>query len=183
MRRVFPLVLLAALMTGCSGSEAAAPSAAPAVPLEQPSPTPTPTPTGPSRLGSTQETRRDDSLATVTLLRVRQPLRAVVPGLPERTGYEYIGLEVKVCVVENTGEAITVSWAPWSIEFTDDTSATPLSAWGDQWWSVPLYPQNRTMRVGACARGWVPFEVPKGSRPKTVVYQPGSGNALEWRVK
>jgi hypothetical protein len=107
----------------------------------------------------------------------------VVPGLPERAGYEYIGVEVRMCIVTDAGpEPTTVSWAPWSLTFADDTVAEAMSSWSDEWWSVPLYPQDRAVRPGSCVRGWVPFEAPKGSKPVAVNYQP-SGIVLEWRVK
>lgn len=179
MRSFVPLALLAALAAGCSGSNAVA-----TAPLEQPSSTTSPTPSpSPAAVGATQEGSGEGSAVKTTVLRVRQPLRAVVPDLPERAGYEYIGLEVRMCVVTTANsEPTTVSWGPWSIAFADDTVAEALSSWSAEWWSVPLYPQERVVRPGSCVRGWIPFEVPKGSKPTMVTYQP-SGIVLEWRVK
>ncbi|MGV9535056.1 DUF4352 domain-containing protein [Streptosporangium sandarakinum] len=181
MRRVLPLALTAVLVAGCSTSEQQA--AAPEVRLERPTPTPTPTPTpsGPATLGARQETRDDTSAVTVTATRLR-PLTLTDSTLG-RAGYSYLGVDAKVCVVTHTGtEPITVSPGPWSLSFADDTTvdATFISS---GMFNVPMYPQDRIVRPGRCVRGWIPFEVPKDARPAVLLYQPGSGNALEWRVK
>lgn len=55
------------------------------------------------------------------------------------------------------------------------------SSWSAEWFGVPLYPQGRVVRVGSCVRGWIPFEAPKGGKPVTAIYQPVSGNVLDWR--
>lgn len=189
MRRLLPLapILILVLTTGCAGTTTAASTTPPAVPLEQPSSTtsgtPTPAPVTPAAIGATQDSRGDTSSLKATILRVRQPFRAVVPGLPERSSHEYIGVEVRMCVVTNTGPEVSVSWSPWSIAFADDTVAQALSGWSAEWWTEPLYPQDRAMRPGQCVRGWIPFEAQKGSKPATISYQPDAGGHLEWRVK
>ncbi|MGW5689250.1 hypothetical protein [Nonomuraea sp. NPDC003754] len=117
-----------------------------------------------------------------TVLRIRQPFTAVVPGLPERAGREYIGIEVRMCIAKSEGSPTNVSWGPWSIEFADETVEQAMSSWGPEWWDVPLYPNGRQVQEGRCVRGWIPFEVQKGAKPRTVSYQP-SDMTLEWQVK
>jgi hypothetical protein len=54
--------------------------------------------------------------------------------------------------------------------------------WSD---SVPgtEYPQERVVPVGRCARGWLPFAVPKGKRPEAVTYSPEDASPVEWRLR
>ncbi|WP_156045294.1 hypothetical protein [Herbidospora cretacea] len=50
---------------------------------------------------------------------------------------------------------------------------------------MPLYPDdsNRMAKVGRCVKGWIPFEVPKGDKPKYIAYDPSTSSALEWTVR
>lgn len=178
MRRLSLALLLA--LAGCSSTEAA--TTPPAVPLETPTPSPTPTPAGPAKVGATQDSENPETSARITVLRLRQPLHSTIRA---KAGREYVGAEVRTCVTRNASatEDVTVSWGPWSLTMPDETIAPALSSWSPDEFGVPLYPSGRVVRPGQCVRGWVPFEVPKGSRPRTVTYQPGAGDVLEWTVK
>ncbi|WP_214106784.1 DUF4352 domain-containing protein [Acrocarpospora catenulata] len=136
-------------------------------------------------MGTTQESSDATAKLKVTVLRVRQPLASLVPGLPERKSYEYAAVEVRTCVVENTsGQEISLSWGPWSLAFPDGTIIEAMSAWSSEWWDVSLYPNSdRSVRTGRCVKGWIPFEVPKGSKPKYVNYDPQSTSSLEWVIR
>lgn len=178
---------LALAVTACSGSPDAAPAASspPAVPLETPAPSPSPSPTQPAELkvGATQAHSDGEVSSKVTVLRVRQPLPATYP--PDRKGYEYVGVEVRVCLVENTStDKVTVSWGPWSLVFGDDTIIQSPSSWSPDGFSVTLYPNNdRVVPTGRCVRGWIPFEVRKGAKPALVSYQPYGGDSMEWTIR
>ncbi|MEV4164958.1 hypothetical protein [Nonomuraea dietziae] len=184
MRIIAPIILLAASTAGCAGSQAAAP---PTVPRENPPTTTspasaTPSTPAPAEIGAAQDNRGENYLGKVTALRIRQPLRTLVSGTG-KAGHEYLAIEAKVCVVENSrAEKISVSWQPWAVAMADDTVATPLGSWSSEWFDVPLYPQDRIVRTGSCVRGWIPFEVPKGAKPRTVSYQPADGDTLDWQV-
>lgn len=184
--RPFLALAVLALATACSSSPA---GPSPTVPVE--TPTPSATPTGPSTMsaatGQTQTHSDSGVEAQVTVLRMRRPFPVVIPvspPQPERKGREYAAAEVRFCLVKNsTSEDVAVGWSPWSIEFTDGTVAEALTSWSNEWWDVPLYPQDHVVRPGRCARGWVPFEVDKGAKAERVTYAPESGDVLEWRVK
>ncbi|MDP9841124.1 hypothetical protein [Streptosporangium lutulentum] len=148
----------------------------------RPSPTPSPTPT-PSTLpavGSTQETRDDDSVSKISALRIRS-LKPISKAL-SRPGHEYLAFDVKLCVPENTREPVTAFAAPWMLSFADD-STTMASIASPSWFDVPIYPQVQAVRPGDCVRGWIPFEIPEDSEPRTLLYQPSTGNTLEWRLE
>ncbi len=183
------LTLAALAVTAACGSTPATPSA-PAVAVETPAASSTPTTPAlpsPAPVAHTQTHRADGIEATVTVLRMRRPFPVVVPvdpPQPERKGREFAAAEVKFCLTKYTlPEPLTVSWAPWSIEFRDGTVAEALRSWNSEWWDVPLYPQQHVVRLGRCVRGWVPFEVSKGARAELVTYAPGEGTVLEWEVR
>ncbi|MFI6299525.1 hypothetical protein ACIBEJ_48580 [Nonomuraea sp. NPDC050790] len=173
-------VLLAAV--GCS----AAPAAAPTVNVETPpaaevSTSPSPTESGPSRMGKTQTTKGAESTLAVTVQRVRRPFSAVIPGLPERSGFEYAAADIRMCV--KAGGTAEVGWSVWTMTSKDDLVIESMGAWSDEWWNQPLYPNGHQVKVGRCVRGWMPFEVPKDSKLDLVTYAPEGMPALEWRVR
>ncbi|RCG19151.1 hypothetical protein DQ384_38400 [Sphaerisporangium album] len=184
-RHAYALAALAALAAACGNSPAPAPVSPTAPTAAGTSRTiAESTPTSPPRLNTTQVHLAEGIESRVTVLRTRQPLRAVIAGLPERKGYQYAGIEVKFCVTKNTtAETVSVSWSPWALQSADGVLTEAMSSWSDEWWAVPLYPQNRQVKEGRCVRGWIPFEVPKGTRANLVSYEPEEGNPLEWAVR
>jgi hypothetical protein len=76
---------------------------------------------------------------------------------------------VRVCLPQITDDApLEITWEPWSVEFADDTVATPSDGADQSFFDVPLYPSPglaRRVAEGRCVRGWIVFEVPKGERP------------------
>lgn len=191
--RPLPLTLaLATLLTGCATTQATNPAttaAAPTVPIEQPTPAPStasthqPQKVGQAeKVGQAQTSGYDDLAVSVTVLRYRQPFKTNRPGLLNRKGYTYGGIEAKLCVTLNGGDPASVSWGPWALSYDSGIVAKTPSSWNSDGWDEPLYPQDHIVGVGRCARGWIPFEVPAGDKPAIIHYQPLSGNALEWRV-
>ncbi len=181
MMNVPLIILAAALAAGCgaanTGQSATAPtSAAPqaaAAPREDP------------KLGATMAIKSFNADIKATAYTYRQPLRSVVP--PQRKGYTYAGVDVRLCMPRIPEGVTEVSAAPWSLEYADDTVAEPISSWSDEWFTVRLYPIiPRKVREGGCVRGWIVFEVPKGKRPVRVVYSPDSeaGTApVVWTIR
>lgn len=170
-------MLAAVLLTGCGGGKVADQSAQAQATTQATSQAPG-APTTPVRdlgLGATATLADTGSTAVATAYAYRQPLRSMFP--PDRHGYTYAGVDARVCIQRLTdGDRVPVSWAPWSLEFADDTVTEPVSSWSDEWFRVPLYPAvERLVRVGKCVRGWILFEVPKGKRPVRIVYAPESG--------
>ncbi|WP_157251157.1 hypothetical protein [Nonomuraea typhae] len=178
-----PFVLVIGLTAAC----AAAPAATPTVTAETPSvivASPTPSPPAQAPAGSTQESVAEDSAVKVTLLRYRQPFTPTIADLIDRKGYEYGGIEVKLCLTRNNSSLqLSVSWDPWALSYEDGTVIKTPSSYNLGAWAEPLYPQDHIVRTGRCVRGWIPFEAPKGKKPELVLYQPGAGTVLEWRIK
>lgn len=192
MLRRTPIVaaVLALAVAGCSSpQESATPAQATPTTSAEARDTaavemPTPTPPAEVPVGRAQVSEGADATLRVAVLRVRQPLPAVIPGLPERRGYEYAGVEVRTCVVKTApGTQVGVSWSPWSLTDADGVVTEPLTGWSDSWWNVPLYPNgDHAVRSGRCVRGWIPFEVKKGSKQSYVSYQPPLNAPLEWVI-
>ncbi|MFI6477357.1 hypothetical protein ACIBH1_05455 [Nonomuraea sp. NPDC050663] len=125
----------------------------------------------------------DDAISTgsVAVLRFRQPLRAAFP--PDRDGYEYAGVEVKRCFKTLERDDITVGWAVWSLAYANGNITEPPSSWSADHFTVALYPRDRPVTAGKCVRGWIPFEVRKGTRPATVAYMISGSDPMEWTIR
>lgn len=167
------LGIVVALAAGCSSEPAAqpAPAAITAPEVATPSnPAPNAEATAQTLpIGQRQTLNDADSTGTVTALRIQQPLKSQNP--PERANYEFAGVEVLKCFKTITAEGgITVGWGPWTLGYKDGTVIEPPSSWSAEDFSVPLYPRDKPVRPGRCVRGWIPFEVPKGSRASSVTY-------------
>ncbi len=171
-------VLALLLAAGCSSAGADG-GGAPAT-ASQPPP--------PSKLGVAQPQLDGDGVAVrATAIALRLPLKSAYP--PDRKGYVYAGVDAKVCVDKVPAEtAVTMSWAPWSLAYEDGTVVEPVSSWSPDWYKVPLYPAaGRRVKVGSCVRGWILFEVPRGSKPDKVAYSPNGPDGepvepLEWSL-
>jgi hypothetical protein len=172
------------VLTACSApkptSSATAPSGGAAVA------SPSPTATGPLKLGTARTFTYPTWSARVTVYAYRQPLPSQFP--PQQHGTTYAGADVKYCNLKSTGQGTSVSWAPWSLGFKDDTSIDSVTEWSPEWFSVPLYPAvGKDVVVGRCVRGWVLFAVPKGKRPARIAYSPAAEDGpvvpvTEWAV-
>lgn len=162
------------LTPACSSDTPTEPAAAPSPPA---APAPSATSQEPLDLKKAATIRVGAHEVTVIASSYQQPLRAQFP--PRRSGYEYAGLEVRVCVDRGPGP-MGVSWDGWMLTYVDSTSVEPLNAWSDDWFSVPLFPGSgfeKRVRVGRCVKGWVVFEAPKGERPDLAEYLPEDGPA------
>jgi len=91
---------------------------------------------------------------------------------------------VKACLKSSAdGSPVGFSWQDWSLLFSDDTTAEPLSAWSPRDFPSALYPNDATkaVPVGECRSGLVPFDVPavQSGDPVKVIYSV-NGQTLEW---
>jgi hypothetical protein len=163
----------ALLIAGCSGSETTSTKTATRS-------TPTPvvsTPPGPARLGSTQTSTDEDVTAEVTVYHASKIRSRSDMVTPSRNFY---GIDIRVCIPRATGD-VSLSPAPWTIDYADDTQATPIGEWWDGEFAQPLYPAQRRVRPGQCVRGWVMFKPLKG-RVARISYTPSGGDTLSWRA-
>ena len=174
-----PILVLAA----CSGAH---PSTDKAAPPTATTPSPSPSATGPLRPGNSRTLTYPSGSLRVTMYAYRQPLHSEFP--PERHGTTYAGADVKYCNLKSEKQT-SVSWDPWSLEYSDDTTVDAVDEWSPEWFDVSLYPAvDKTIAVGRCVRGWILFAAPKGKRPVRVVYSPGGDSddsipVTEWAVR
>ncbi|MET9831847.1 DUF4352 domain-containing protein [Streptomyces sp. NPDC006385] len=111
----------------------------------------------------------------------QQPYKGPQPQAPAdfQGGDTWATAEIKVCNVE--GADISVSQFPWSLAYADGTSIEVTgSSGGDM--PKPEYPMDKTVKPGRCAAGLIAFPVPGDKRPERLVYEPESGEVLEWAI-
>jgi hypothetical protein len=180
----WPIAISALLVavTGCSGATAAAPAPTVTVTVtatpghsaaKQPGTVPT---------GKAITADDNDSTGTATAVRFKQPLPSRYP--PDRKGYEYAGLEVRRCFdTISAGADLSVGWNAWTLSYRDGTVVEPAESWSADYFSVTLYPRDRPVRAGQCVRGWIPYEVSKGTRPTSASYITEGADPLEWKVR
>jgi hypothetical protein len=137
------------------------------------------------RVGATQTSKGGGLVVKLKVMHVRRPLTPVMSGL-NHAGREFAAAEVRACITANSGAPISFSWGPWSLTTANGIVVEELTSWSDDWWRVPLYPNDPTgehpIPTGRCVQGWIPFEVPKGSKIRSVDYSPDGSDGLEWRV-
>jgi hypothetical protein len=89
-----------------------------------------------------------------------------------------VNVLAKVCVrklpPDPQGDRTRISWEPWSIR-TDSGTLHPKLSKSSRY---PLYPPDKTYRVGECASGWIPFLT--NSSVLKVKYANGVGNVAVW---
>lgn len=173
-------VALAVLLTGCGAADelGAAQSVAPtaATPTTaSPSPsasastaTPTPSVTPTARMLKVGDTHKDENVS-VQVQKVRVNAKADF-GL-------YSGALVKTCLRSlPPGEKATYfSWQPWAL-VDGDAGRYPDNGTSGGGLPTPVYPngeQDGTFQPGDCAKGWMFFDVPKGTKIVQVRYQSG----------
>ncbi len=86
--------------------------------------------------------------------------------------------DIKICATETTDE---YSALDWHLKDKDDRAYsffnTQLGA------RSPDLSDVDTVAGGRCSRGWLTFEVPKGTRVTEVEYAPYDGEPLVWSVR
>lgn len=91
------------------------------------------------------------------------------------------GAMTKFCA---EADNLAASWMPWMLADEDGGQYPPAgTVWGDD--PVPQYPNDpeRLIASGKCAKGWIFFEVPKGTKVAEVVYSNSVGDHADWPVK
>lgn len=125
------------------------------------SPSTTPDP-GALRVGQQRETTEGNA---VKILAYEQP---VPPGLLEPDpGMEFAAAEAEICAGRKGARRVTAE--SFNVEMADG-SQRGRAFFGPK---EPVFADGG-LPPGACARGWVNFEVPKGSRPAYVVFRGSS---------
>ncbi|MGL5826304.1 MAG: hypothetical protein ACRCYU_16050 [Nocardioides sp.] len=150
--------------SGASASATASASPSPAASATSQVPRPTPSSTAPSTLKIGQ-TYTDDVVST-TVQKV---------AINKKTDSDpYSGILVKTCVVGLGGyDYISFSWQSWTL--TDaDSGRYPDNGTVYGYTPTPVYPNGEsdgTFKVGDCAKGWIFFDVPEGTKVTQVRYQ------------
>ncbi|MFB4276026.1 hypothetical protein ACBJ59_12080 [Nonomuraea sp. MTCD27] len=178
MLRCALLAYLLAATAACSGTTAAAdpPEAAASSSVSQAAPE-----ADRKRLGMTQTTAGDDYTLSVTVNGMLRPFKTVVSGLPTRRSFEYAAVDVKLCVTDGGPAAVGIS--AWTLGGRGGVVVESLDGWNDSWWEQEIYPNGHSVRKGRCVRGWIPFEVRKGTPLSTVTYAPDGMEPLEWKLR
>lgn len=172
MRTVIAALAVLAV-AGCGTGQAATPRTPQAA-----APSPSATPAGPAALGTTQSRTDEDITVAVTVYHVRTVKSHADVTEPS---HRFLGIDVRVCATK-AASALTLGQQAWAVDYSDDTEATPISEWWDGEFSVPLYPVERRVVAGQCARGWVMFKPLKG-RASHVTYAPGgNGEPAFWGI-
>jgi hypothetical protein len=166
------------------------PPAASAEPFSTPTPAPTPDePPATGKMGDqltleiSDPTSGEEYALAAQVISYRQPYKSKALDPPdEGTGDAWGILEVRVCPLKAPTGRTEVGWEAWSLEYKDSTIAEPATSYSGEM-PNPEYPYSRTVKVGRCIRGFIPFPVSSKKRPELVVYAPTGGTAsLEWKI-
>lgn len=172
--------------TGCPSGQTSAGHTGPCASSTTPSKAPATPSVLPLRATQKSVSRNDDGhkiAATVQVLKLTMPAQSG-EGSEPRKGHDYAGLTVKVCITADPHhEGVAISWSPWTLTYTDGTTAYPdVGAFPDSF-SEPLYPNDMLTPVGQCRKGLVPFVVKSGHRPDFAEYTlPNTITQYRWRL-
>lgn len=116
--------------------------------------------------------------ASIQVFSYRQPVTADDPNLTPADGYEFGLADVEMCAG---------SQGPLPIRAIGFTA---IVAGDDRDFNVPGGVVRepglglRDLQAGECARGWLPFEIPAGERPRLITWNfPDWGSAiLYWKI-
>ena len=133
------------------------------------SPTPTrgtatPTPKAPRKVG--QSWKGPDVTLTV---------QKVIVNKKDQNGDPYSGALVKACVTKIPAglDSLYFSWSPWVL-VDADAGRYPDNGTSGGGLPTPVYPngpEDGTFQAGECTRGWIFFDVPKGTKITGVRYE------------
>jgi hypothetical protein len=181
LRRSFPFVLAAALLTGsltgCGSGDGAKPSGRRTTSTPRTSSAPRPTPGPP---GAPGQTLTVGGTVDAVVFSYKQP--SVTGGAsagPE--GYTWGSADVQVCTRNGATATVTVDWETWALRYSDN-SIVEAATKTDDAFPQPLYPvKSHQVPAGQCVRGWITFAVPGDKRPTLVEYTP-HGYVAQWRT-
>ena len=174
MRTLLALAAVSAL-AGCSSTNTTPP---PPLPSAQPSSTrPATTASGPAELGTMRTGSADGVSVATGVFHVRVLHTRAEFGLPSE---KYLGADVRLCITK-ADQVVDVSFIAWQIVNADETTSDPEISFSTDAFSVPLYPMDRRMTAGECARGWIMFK-PGSSTPVRVTYAGGTMTPMSWRI-
>lgn len=182
-------IAVAVVAGGCSsGGGAPEPTeASPAAPTATPSPsatasdTPTPTPT-PSPTDSRLKLGKSwaDDFVKITVQKVAVNAKTDIDP--------YSGALVRACVLKNSPgtDVSAFSWSPWAL-IDAEGGRYPDNGTVYGYTPTPVFPngeQDGTFQPGDCVKGWIFFDVPKGTKITEVRYQyEGLPEPAVWRVR
>lgn len=97
-------------------------------------------------------------------------------------GKVWVPVDVKICNA-TTGESLsTPSWSSWQLRTTDDYQLQPADITPEP--RQPALPYSAAVLAKDCVRGWLTFELDKGSRIKEIrliedqLFGPGPAKAI-----
>ena len=177
VRLVGAVLGLAVLLAG--GCAESAQGIGPA-PVETPASAAPTAPASPSPAGYPlgQPAQADNGQVEATVFEYRQP---AAPGGP--SGAQWAAIDAQVCVHQAAIFDVTVSQLPWLLISADGQAISPARS-EDARFPQPAYPtDHRRLHPKDCARGWIVFAVPAGTRPVAVRYAPSGAPPVNWAVR
>lgn len=186
MKKIMLGGMALALLAGCSGAEAAAPTTVTVTPpavtvtvTATTTATATPeaasaTPGGPvTQLGMAMGTTASGDLVAITALQARKVTTRPDPAWSAL---------VKVCVKADATQSITTSTLPWSLaDASSGVYDSTGTGYGDD--PKPGYPMGDTsVARGQCVQGWIVFDTNGDTKPTEVRYTNGAGDVLSWKL-
>jgi hypothetical protein len=178
------LALSAALLAGCSSSEAAERAehltpVKPPVSATSAAPRSTSNASAPLPAGSEIVIGGGNGAisARVTMYSVTQD---AAPGAPKPPGGgHWVSVDVKTCL-DKSDVPLTVSWNAWSVADANYGNYKASSLTYNQF-PRPLYPfSEEALAVGDCVRGSILFPVPDGVTISRVKYAPNLNVTATW---
>ena len=93
-------------------------------------------------------------------------------------------VDVEVCLrslpPDRRGDTAEVSWRHWTLVNGEGRSPAELRQGPPGGEPPPLFPRQRSLEVGQCARGWIPFSADEHSRVSAVLYADSLGDTAAW---
>ncbi|WP_146754751.1 hypothetical protein [Micromonospora noduli] len=173
-RSLVAVVTAAVLLTGCGNSgdsppQGAAPQASSVVPTAPTAGTPTATQSspapaeeqGPARLRIGQA--YTGAGTEVTIYSAKLGGRA--DSEPDK-GKVWVPADVKICNTTKGENLPTPSWSSWQLKTTDDYELQPADITPKP--REPALPYSAAVLPKDCVRGWLTFELDKGSKMKEI---------------
>lgn len=178
-RRLIVVLLLPLVLGACSG-----PSTDDATPDASPAPTVTVTATA-TVTATPQAPDPPDKLALNKWAQL-EAMKTRVTKYSEADASSSDDERTVSALVESCvtgGEAVSLSWDPWSA-FTADGSRFPAlgSTYGD--YPKPEYPfaGDETYKPGECVKGWIVFSSPKKPEMTSIRYSNDAGEVATWTL-
>ena len=117
---------------------------------------------------------------------VKIRVQQVISSLPEANdqGEPWMAAMTQICFTNlPNGQGSFLSWGPWSMSGPDGSQYPASSGVGGNF-LLPEYPfsGSKLFHNGQCAKGWIGYPVPKGTKVATIDYSNDAGESASWHL-